>query len=232
MNQSRPPDLNTQETCTRTRILLAAGPIFARKGYRRATVREICDEAKVNVASVNYHFRDKQNLYRETVLMAREMRAQEVPPPEFQPDEPAEVRLRRFIDFLLRRVVATQSGPWQVKLLMREFLEPTDVCHVLVQEYFRPIFENLLNIIDDLAPGQLTETQRVQVGFSIIGQCLHYRFSAGVIPLLLNCPAEKLPFSLESLAGHITAFSLAGIQATARGENSMESDASPEFLRE
>lgn len=232
MNQSRHPDLNAQETCTRTRILLAAGPIFAGKGYRRATVREICDKAKVNVASINYHFRDKQNLYRETVLLAREMRAQEVPRPDFDPADPADARLRRFIEFLLRRVVAMQSGPWQVKLLIREFMEPTDICRVLVQEYFRPIFVSLLNIIDDLAPNRLSETQRVQTGFSIIGQCLHYRFSAGVIPLMLNCPADQLPFTVESLADHITTFSLAGIRALASGEKLGEPSCADEQLRE
>ena len=43
---------------TATRVLNAAGPIFAEKGFKDATVREICSAAGVNLASVNYYFRD------------------------------------------------------------------------------------------------------------------------------------------------------------------------------
>jgi len=53
---------SAQET-TRERILSAATEIFAAKGYLRATVREICAKAKVNLALVNYHFESKENLY-------------------------------------------------------------------------------------------------------------------------------------------------------------------------
>ena len=61
---------------TKKKILLAAGPIFAQKGFRGATVREICDSANVNLASINYYFGDKQQLYIDTVFLARQMRVQ------------------------------------------------------------------------------------------------------------------------------------------------------------
>ena len=47
---------------TRERILQAAGEAFAAAGYRTTTVRDICQKADVNLASVNYHFGDKQRL--------------------------------------------------------------------------------------------------------------------------------------------------------------------------
>ena len=50
---------------TRERVLTAASEIFAEKGYRDATVSEICEAADANIASVNYHFGDKESLYDE-----------------------------------------------------------------------------------------------------------------------------------------------------------------------
>ena len=60
----------TESAGTRSRILNAAGPVFADKGFRDATVRDICQAASVNLASVNYHFGDKQRLYIESVKEA------------------------------------------------------------------------------------------------------------------------------------------------------------------
>ncbi|MBG0790693.1 MAG: TetR/AcrR family transcriptional regulator [Desulfovibrionaceae bacterium] len=52
---------------TRDRILAAASQEFAARGYAKTTIRDICTRADVNVAAVNYHFRDKQNLFHEVL---------------------------------------------------------------------------------------------------------------------------------------------------------------------
>jgi len=67
------------EDDARTRILNVAGPIFAEKGFQATTIREICGQANVNVAAVNYHFGDKERLYTEAVKRAHQ--------PSGQPDE-------------------------------------------------------------------------------------------------------------------------------------------------
>jgi AcrR family transcriptional regulator len=51
---------------TRERILLASQKLFADKGFDATSVRDITTEAGCNVASVNYHFGGKDNLYLET----------------------------------------------------------------------------------------------------------------------------------------------------------------------
>ena len=61
---------------TRQRLLHVAERLFAERGFRYVTVREICRAAGANVAAVNYHFGDKLGLYREIVQSAVErMRA-------------------------------------------------------------------------------------------------------------------------------------------------------------
>jgi len=52
---------------TREKILHAATKVFAERGYKDATTRMICAEARVNVALVNYYFRSKAELYRTVI---------------------------------------------------------------------------------------------------------------------------------------------------------------------
>src|SRR5207247_5047290 len=55
---------------TRERLLRAAERLFADRGFKDVTVRDICRAARANVAAVNYHFGDKLGLYREVMQTA------------------------------------------------------------------------------------------------------------------------------------------------------------------
>jgi len=50
-------------TDTKERLLRAASKVFAQRGYREATIAEICHKAGSNVAAVNYHFGGKDAVY-------------------------------------------------------------------------------------------------------------------------------------------------------------------------
>ena len=208
-----PTNLNTTSgDSTRERILLEAGPIFAEKGFRATTVREICEQAHVNVASINYYFGDKRQLYHQTVVLAREMRVEQVPEPNWDDTTDPQQKLLDFITLILRRLVAMQTEPWQVRLLMREILEPTETCKHLVEEYFRPFFDTLCGIVDDLVGHRLPEPTRNKIGFSIIGQCLYYRFSAEMTRLLIEQQDYVDQYDLDNLAHHIHLFSIGGLK--------------------
>ena len=56
------------ETCDR--LLEVAARLFAARGFKDVTIREICRSARANVAAVNYHFGDKLGLYREVLNKA------------------------------------------------------------------------------------------------------------------------------------------------------------------
>ena len=69
---------------TRDRLLMAAGEVFAEKGFDKATVREICQAANVqNIAAVNYYFGDKERLYIESVKRAHQVQIDLVPLPKW-----------------------------------------------------------------------------------------------------------------------------------------------------
>lgn len=52
---------------TRDIILKKAHKLFAEKGYNAVSVREIAKECDVNLAAINYHFKNKESLYYETI---------------------------------------------------------------------------------------------------------------------------------------------------------------------
>ena len=56
---------------TRTRLLEAAGEMFALHGFEGTTAKEICLRAGVNPAAVNYHFGGLEGLYEAVLSEAR-----------------------------------------------------------------------------------------------------------------------------------------------------------------
>ncbi|OUR98558.1 hypothetical protein A9Q84_03860 [Halobacteriovorax marinus] len=50
---------------TKQKILDSANTLFASFGYDGTSVRDIAKEAGVNLAAINYHFKNKENLYCE-----------------------------------------------------------------------------------------------------------------------------------------------------------------------
>jgi AcrR family transcriptional regulator len=64
----RPCDLDPEET--RKTILAAAERVFAELGYSGATTRRISGDARVNVATLHYHFGGKEGLYRAVLQAA------------------------------------------------------------------------------------------------------------------------------------------------------------------
>ncbi|MCL9775626.1 TetR/AcrR family transcriptional regulator [Vibrio methylphosphonaticus] len=53
------------KTETRDKILDVAETLFTEHGYKGTSLRTLTSKAKVNVASVNYHFGDKKSLIRQ-----------------------------------------------------------------------------------------------------------------------------------------------------------------------
>lgn len=60
--------MTNQTVDTKEKILEVARVLFADKGFDGTSVRDIAKAAEVNVASVNYHFDSKENLFHEILM--------------------------------------------------------------------------------------------------------------------------------------------------------------------
>jgi AcrR family transcriptional regulator len=195
----------------RARLLAAAGPVFARRGFDRATVREICGLAGVNVAAVAYYFGDKLGLYREVFRMIRQRCQDEVLDLSAFVGEPRQA-LYLQVRHLLSRVLARDDSGWESQLMMREMNQPTAVFDEMVQESIRPQFDRLVETLSLLSPPATPLPVLERLVLSLVGQCLYYRIGAGVVKRLIPADRMASDFDIETLARHITAVTLAAAE--------------------
>jgi AcrR family transcriptional regulator len=198
---------------TRDRVLRAAREVFAEKGLRDATVAEICARAGANLAAVNYHFRDKDSLYVEAWRHAFAEADALYPADGGVPvDAPPAQRLRGHITSLLRRMTDDGRLGHFHRFHMMELANPTGLVEPIMREAIAPLRQNLLSILRDLLGAHATEDDLILCEMSVIGQCRAVTELKRPPPGIAEVKrlSER---SIEDLAGHITNFSLAGVQA-------------------
>jgi AcrR family transcriptional regulator len=191
-------------------LIGVAGEIFAERGYEAATIREITDRAGVNVASVNYYFRDKLGLYTEVLRQSLHKGALALPPDSA--GLPAEERLTRYIDSFMNSLVAAGRPGWCGRIMIRELAQPTAALTQVMEEIIRPNFLLLRQLVADVAGRPLGDDTLNLLAHSVHAQCVHWKLSRSVFPYLW----PELHFdeaSVRHIASHIAAFSIAGIRA-------------------
>lgn len=200
----------TQEN-VRERLLEAAGEIFAEKGFKGATVREIIDRAGANIAAVNYYFRDKERLYIEAVKHAA-CGDPEEPLPAWPEGTPPAAKLREIIHFQLLKFIDPKRPAWLSRLIMRELTQPSEACAELVREYIEPRSKVLFSVLRELLPPNTPRRKVFLTMFSIVGQCHFYCSHKPIIRLLIG-EDDYQRLDPSTLAEHITQFTLRALGA-------------------
>src|SRR6185437_6000866 len=114
------------------------------------TVREICQRADANIAAVNYHFGDKEALYR-AVIKETHLAAKAKHPTELAQETSAtpEERLRAFVHSFLTRIFSENPSATHGKLMAREMIEPTGALDEVVRDHIRPMSIMLMSIVGE-----------------------------------------------------------------------------------
>jgi TetR/AcrR family transcriptional regulator, regulator of cefoperazone and chloramphenicol sensitivity len=201
---------------TRNKLFMAGIKVFAKKGYRDATVREICREAgSSNINSINYYFGSKEFLYREILdLIFKEYDIRK--DPDFEEKSPEE-RLREFISTnckLLYQGGAVESD--LTTIFVAEMAKPSPFLVEMVDQYNRPRVERHLAMIRDIIGHDKPEETVRNCLVSISGQILYYSFAGPVFSRLF--PEEAHTPAHNKLAEHVFKFSMGGLMAIKEGQ--------------
>jgi len=203
---------------TRDKVLAKAMEVFAEKGFRRATVREIAARAEANLNAVNYYFGDKQGLYRAVIETAHEAidSDEELRPARDSNLDPT-LRLQLFITVFLRRVMGGRHSAVHVgRLMMMELAEPTGALDMVVDKFIRPRFRLLCEIVRGLVGEQASQRQVELCVQSIIGQCIHIVHGRAVASRLMPYLTYS-PEDLDRMAEHVSEFSLSALKHMRNG---------------
>lgn len=192
---------------TKERLLEAAGEVFAEKGFRDATVRDICARAGANIAAVNYHFRDKESLYAATFEHVQQFEQEHYPLDAFESSGTPQERLVAFIRIMCLRLFDRGRPIWHIKLMTREMIDPTLVMDAIVVKSIKPKFEILTNIVGENLGLPARHDVTEMCAASVIGQVVHYHHCREVTKRLCSGWQEGTTF-IDDLVSHVAWFSL------------------------
>lgn len=199
---------------TRARLLEAGSEVFADVGYRSATLREICRRAEANNAAINYHFRDKEQLYCAVIEELLEKAQGVLPYLAVDADAPPEEKLYAFVRASLHSLLGSGRMARLLKLMSHEMSEPTPALDLIVEKVVRPVSEALGGIVRELLGPEADQRTVTDCARSIMSQCVTYDHSQAII-VRLGHYTEFDDATIEHLAHHIVSFSLGGIRALA-----------------
>lgn len=208
-------DNKKKTNSTRESLLRVACEVFAAKGFRYATVAEICERAGANIAAVNYHFGDKETLYRQAWQMSFQESMEKYPPDGgVGLDAPLEQQFRAHVLAMLQRGVDPDS--FEFEIMLKEFANPTGLLFEVVHQSIEPLRQRFVTLIRGLLGPQATDQQVEMCMMSVRSQCFDVRHLARHRRMTpkpeLAPPSLVDAVGLEAIADHIVRFSLAGIQ--------------------
>ena len=136
---------------TKENIMAAAMRLFAEKGLKLVTVREICTAAKVNVALVNYHFRNKNGLYQACVeRLFHENTGDELCVLDAAVSDAQSWRaaVRGWVFGVSRALRPSKGGAALAAGFFRqEMVNPSPMCNLVRERYVIPVQDSLLRLI-------------------------------------------------------------------------------------
>lgn len=206
-NTGRPQ--RTDGETTRLRIIETAGALFGSKGYAETTSKMIANEAEVNIASINYHFGNRDGLYRTVLLTAHDRL---VSVENLQLLEQSTGSSKDKIYLVIKNLLASFGGEehWHTRVLSRELMSPSSHIEALLQNELAPKLSIVRNIISDFTQIPLENPALTRCLFSVGAPCLMLMVAGKRAPGPFK-ELSKMP--KEDVIHHFFNFAVAGLEA-------------------
>jgi TetR/AcrR family transcriptional regulator, regulator of cefoperazone and chloramphenicol sensitivity len=196
------------------RLVEAGETLFCQCGFNETSVRDIAAAADCNVASVNYYFGGKDNLYvevwRRMLSSMREARLTSIEGVMSGGGRPQlEDLLRSYANSFLSPLADGDHSCRFVHLMAREMIDPHLPHGMLITEMIAPVMGALVKALCEVCPGLQRRSVRPTI-VSIVGQLV---YTVCAMHLFEDSEDRELPaLDLNEMVEHIVKFSAAGIR--------------------
>jgi len=197
---------------TRLRILEAAGQLFATKGFAEVTSKEIAAAAGVDLASINYHFGNRNGLYQAVLIEAhdRVIRYDFLEALEKSGRTPQE-KLHDLIEGLV--IGCAGNDAWHVRVLGRELLAPSSHFRILQQQQTLPKVRRILSVISEITRIPISDPALLRCVVSVGAPCIMLLVVGRHSSLLSEA---FFATSRATITEHLYHFALGGLKSVAK----------------
>lgn len=166
---------NSPKIDSKQALLTSAKKVFAEKGYDGATVKDLADDAGVNVSLVSYHFGGKEGLYRSVLVQFAQTGIDTIQrilkAPTSRGDFEARLRLfaEEFVDIHMRE-------PDLCKIIHRDVEKLTSVGEEIFRTGFFPLFLTFVQFLKSAEKSKFTRKFKDMelVATMLIGSLAHF----------------------------------------------------------
>lgn len=207
-----PRSIRADGEATRTRILEAAGELFAAHGYAETTSRAIATRAGVDVASINYHYGSRSGLYQAVLAEGHRrlisiMDLQGLAGADMPPGE----KLEKLFAHLVER--AAKDKGWNIRVLARELLAPSSHLEALLRQEVLPKFLVVKRLLSDITGIPVEDPALIRCLVSVAAPCAMLLVIGRSVPGPLR---DVLQMPAATLSRHLRTFAIAGLEAVSR----------------
>ncbi len=210
------------EDSTREKLLTHAEVLFAQKGFHAVSIREITTAAGSNLAAVNYHFGNKENLY---LAVFRERMAErghrirdrfEKTLSNIQTPSVGDI-FGALSEAFLKGPLKDEERRIHAQLMHREMARPTEAFKVIAKEAMSPFVGGIKDRLKGCLPEKIDEDYLLLGILSMFAVTLYFN-NARIWVTGITGQEYDVDFK-ERLVEHISLFSEKGFGTVKKEED-------------
>jgi TetR/AcrR family transcriptional regulator len=168
---------NNRDNPTRRRILKAARRLFAAHGYHAVSITDLAKTARVNRAVLYYYFKNKRDLYRETIKSVLELIPALWDRPGVKEGPPTE-RLDNYVTALWQALAENRDA---MPVIMREISTGGPERELIFRRYIVPNAAHLAEIIEEgAARGDFGDAPPLMAAVAVLSGMIMPNFGLAV----------------------------------------------------